>query len=175
LRYERGDGMIRQSIGNRMPTVRRAVFAAALLVAACVPFGQQFASPEVTLESLRIMRIVDAKAELSIGLRVYNPNPYALPVDKVEFDVQIDGRSAVSGRSVHVDALPPQGDAKVEMSGRVDVTAVATALMTIGSQLPVDYVVAGTITLTDGTALPFVRKGRIPVVRLDRGFGPRQQ
>jgi len=167
--------MIHQRKHGRTHVTRFALFVAMLLVAACVPFGQQFAAPEVTLESLRILRIVDAKAELSIGLRVFNPNPYALPVDRVEFDVQIDGRSAVSGRSVHVDALPPKGDAKVELSGRVDVTAVATALMTIGSQLPVDYVVAGTITLTDGTVLPFVRKGRIPVMRLDRGFGPRQQ
>jgi LEA14-like dessication related protein len=167
--------MIRRSTHCRTYAARIALLVAMLLVAACVPFGQQFELPDVTMESLRILRIVDAKAELSIGMRVYNPNPYALPVDKVEFDVQIDGRSAVSGRSVRVDALPPKADAKVELSGRVDVTAVATALMTIGSQLPVDYIVAGTITLTDGTALPFVRKGRIPVVRLDRGFGPRQQ
>jgi LEA14-like dessication related protein len=151
------------------------VFAVALLGAACMPFGQQFESPEVTLETLRLLRIVDAKADLTIGLRVYNPNAFALPVDRVEVDVLIDARPAVSSRSVHVDPLPPRGEAKVELSGRVDVTAVATALMTIGSQLPVDYIVKGTITLTDGTALPFARKGRIPVVRFDRGFGPRSQ
>lgn len=158
-----------------MPAIRRAAFAAALSVAACMPFGQQFDSPEVTLETLRLLRIVDAKADLTIGLRVYNPNAYALPVDRVEFDVLIDARPAVSSRSVHVDPLPSRGEAKVELSGRVDVTAVATALMTIGSQLPVDYIVKGTITLTDGTVLPFARKGRIPVVRFDRGFGPRSQ
>jgi LEA14-like dessication related protein len=167
--------MIRRCTCGRVYAARFMLLIAVLLVTACVPFAQQFESPEVTLETLRILRIVDAQAELSIGLRIVNPNTYALPVDKVEFDVLIDARPAASGRTVHVDPLPAKGEAKVEISGRVDVAAVATALMTIGSQLPVDYIVKGTITLTDGTALPFARKGRIPVVRFDRGFGPRPQ
>jgi LEA14-like dessication related protein len=167
--------MIRQCIYDRTRVARVAFFAAAVLATACVPFGQQFESPEVTLETLRILRIADGKADLTLGLRVYNPNTYALPVDKVELDVLIDARTAVSSRSVHVEPLPPKGEAKVELAGRVDVTAVATAMMSIGSQLPIDYVVKGTITLTDGTALPFARKGRIPVARFDRSFGPRPQ
>ena len=122
-----------------------------------------------------VKRIVDAKAELTLGLRVYNPNTFALPVDRVECDVLIDSRPAATSRSAHVDPLPPMGEAKVELSGRVDITAVATAMMSIGSQLPIDYVVKGTITLTDGTVLPFARKGRIPVARFDRSFGPRPQ
>jgi LEA14-like dessication related protein len=167
--------MTRPRARGRMYAARCAWFAAVLLVTACVPFGQKFESPEVTLETLRIIRLADAKAELAIGLRLFNPNTYALPVDRIEFDVLIDSRSAVSGRTVHVDPVPAKGEAKVEISGRVDVSAVATALMAIGSQLPVDYVISGTITLSDGTALPFARKGRIPVVRFDRGFGPRTQ
>jgi LEA14-like dessication related protein len=167
--------MIRKRMHARRMAVRCALFAAVLLVSGCVPLGQQFQSPEVTLETLRIVRIADAKADLLIGLRIFNPNTYALPVDKVAFEVTIDGRSAGNSRSVRVDPLPPQGEAKVELSGRVDITAIATALMSIGSQLPIDYVVLGTITLRDGTALPFAHKGRVPVARFDRGFGPRPQ
>jgi hypothetical protein len=47
--------------------------------------------------------------------------------------------------------------------------------MSVASQLPLDYVVIGTLTLSDGTAVPFARKGRVPVARFDRGFGPRPQ
>jgi LEA14-like dessication related protein len=164
-----------QRINDRLQALRFAAFAAALLITACASVGQQFESPEVTLETLRILRIADGKADLSLGLRVFNPNTYALPVDRLEFDVALDGRPAGASRTVRVDPLPPRGEAKVELSGRVDIAAVATALMTIGSQLPVDYLVKGTITLTDGTALPFARKGRIPVARFDRAFGPRPQ
>ena len=155
--------------------LRLASFAAALLIAACAPLGPRFESPEVSLETLRLLRIADAKADVSIGLRVLNPNTYALPVDRVECDVLLDGRAAVTSRTVHLDPLPPHGEAKVELSGRVDIATMATALMTIGSQLPVDYLVTGTITLADGTALPFARKGQIAVARFDRGFGARSQ
>jgi LEA14-like dessication related protein len=154
---------------------RRALLAAALLLGGCVPLGQQFQSPEVTLETLRIVRIADGKADLLIGLRVVNPNTYALPVEKVEFDVTIDGRPAGNSSGMHVDPLPPKGEAKVELSGRVEIGAIATALMSLGSQLPIDYVVIGTLTLHDGTVVPFARKGRVPVARFDRGFGPRPQ
>lgn len=166
-RYERGS--------DRMIAMRGVVLAAVLALTACVPLGQQFQAPEVTLETLRILRIADAKADVSISLRVFNPNTYTLPVERVDFEVTLDGRPAANSRSVRVDPLPPQGEAKVELSGRVDVAAVATALMTIGSQLPVDYAVRGTITLTDGTAVPVARKGRVPVARFDRSFGPRPQ
>ena len=47
-------------------------------------------------------------------------------------------------------------------------------LLAIGSQLPVPYAIKGTITLEDGTTLPFARTGRIPVVRFD-SVGTRPQ
>jgi LEA14-like dessication related protein len=154
---------------------RTALTVGALLLSACAPLNPPFEPPEVTLETLRIIRIVDAKADVSIGLRVFNPNPYALPVQRVEFEVTIDGRVAASTRSARIETLPPRGDALIELSGRIDIGAVATALMSLGSQLPIEYAVKGVITLTDGASVPFARKGRVPVTRIDRGFGPRAQ
>ena len=98
-------------------------------------------------------------------MRVYNPNTYALPVDRVECDVLIDSRPAATSRSVHVDPLPPMGEAKVELSGRL-YHAVATAMMSIGSQLPIDYVVGH--DHADHGTVAFAHKGRIPVARFDR-------
>jgi LEA14-like dessication related protein len=167
--------MMRPRLSGRRNAVRNALLAAALLVAGCVPLGQQFQSPEVTVETLRINRIADGKADLLIGLRLFNPNAYALPVERIEVDLTIDARPAATGRSVHVEPLSARGEAKVELSGRVDVGAIATAMVAAGSLLPVEYVVKGTIVLNDGTALPFTRKGRVPVARFDRGFGPRPQ
>ena len=56
-----------------------------------------------------------------------------------------------------------------------NVAAVATALMTLGSQLPVDYVIKGAATLPGGLIVVFGQKGQIPVARFDRAFGPRPQ
>jgi hypothetical protein len=37
----------------------------------------------------------------------------------------------------------------------------------------VPYVLTGTVALRNGTALPFSRKGEIPVLRFDRALGSR--
>ena len=150
-----------------------ALAGTALLATACASLTPKFEPPQVTLESLRILRIADAKADLTLRLRLVNPNDFDLTIDAVELEVTLDGRTAVESRSVHVDKLPPGGEARIDLAGRVDVTAVATALMTLGSQLPVDYVVKGTARLPGGVVVPFGRKGQIPVARFDRGFGPR--
>ena len=172
---ERKSGWVRAGTSRHSHhTLRVALLATMVGAAGCVPAQLPFEQPQVTLETVRVVRFAESKADVVLGLRITNPNPYALPVDHVEFDVLLDGRTAASGRSVRVERLAPSADAKVDISGRVDVAAVATGLMSIGSQLPVPYAIKGTITLEDGTALPFSRTGRIPVVRFE-SVGARPQ
>jgi LEA14-like dessication related protein len=155
--------------------MRLALVVAVALAASCASLTPKFEPPQVTLESLRILRIADGKADLSVRLRLTNPNNVDLTIDAVEVEVLLDGRQAASSRSIHVDKMPAGGEARIDMTGRVDVAAVATALMTLGSQLPVDYVVKGAATLPGGSIVVFGQKGQIPVARFDRAFGPRPQ
>jgi len=155
---------------------RRTLLAyccALLLASACTGMRSKIEPPQITLESVRLVRIVEGKADLSASLRLANRNDFELAIDTIEFDLLLDGRPAVSSRTVHIDALPPGGEAKVDLAGRIDVAAVATALMTLGSQLPVPYALTGTVTLKNGTALAFSRKGEVPVARFDRALGSR--
>ena len=165
---------VRDSILSLRPSRRVLALCAALLVAgACTSARPKIEPPVITLDSVRVGRIAEAKADVSLKLTLANRNDYELAIDRVEFDVALDGRPAIAGRSVHVDVLPPGGEAKVDLAGRVDVAAVATALMTLGSQLPVPYAVSGTLMLKNGTALAFSRKGEIPVLRSDGALGAR--
>ena len=150
-----------------------AFFAALAAVACTSSTRPKIEPPEVAVESVRVLGLADARASLSVGLRLTNPNDFGLAVDAVDFQVELDGRPAVDAHSVRIDPLPAHGDAKVDLAGRVDVTAVANALMTLGTQLPVGYVLRGTARLPDGTALPFSRTGEITVARFDRALGPR--
>ena len=145
----------------------------ALLASACAGTRSKIEPPAITLDSVRVERIAEAKADIALKLTLTNHNDVELPVERIEFDVALDGRPAISGRSVHVDPLPPGGEAKVDLAGKVDVAAVATALMTVGSQLPVPYTLSGTLTLRNGNALSFSRKGEIPVSRFGGAMGGR--
>jgi LEA14-like dessication related protein len=146
---------------------------AILIDGGCTSARPKLEPPTITLDAIRVGRMAEAKADVSLKLTLANHNDFELAIDRVEFDVALDGRPAVNGRSVHLDPLPPGGEAKIELAGRVDTTAVATALMTLGSQLPVPYVISGTLTLKNGRALSFSRKGEIPVLRFEGALGAR--
>ncbi|HEV8552686.1 MAG TPA: LEA type 2 family protein [Casimicrobiaceae bacterium] len=148
---------------------------ALFLGAACTSTPTKPDPPVVTLESARILRVADARADVVLVLRLTNPNRFDLVVNAIEYEITLDSRPAATGRSVHIDPLPAGGDARVELAGRVDVAALATALMTLGSQLPVAYTFKGSVTLRDGSVLAFSRKGEIPVARFDRLMGSRPQ
>ncbi len=149
-----------------------AVLAVVLFTAACTSVRQSAVQPpSVTLERVRIVAIADGEATLSVMLRLTNPNPFELAVDAVACDVTLDARPAASVHSIRMEPLPAGGEAKLELGGRVDVAAVATSLMSLGSQLPVAYTLKGTVTLRDGTAVPFARKGDIPVPRFEHALG----
>jgi len=157
-------------------SLRRRILAASaalVLASACTSARPKIELPTITLDAVRVGRLAEAKADVSLRITLANHNDVELAIDRVEFDVYLDGRPAITGRTVHMDVLPPGGEAKVELGGRVDVAAVATALMTLGSQLPVPYAVTGTLTLKGGTALAFSRKGEIPVLRFDGALGAR--
>ena len=159
-----------------MPSLRRtALLGAALLVAACASLAPQIDPPQVTLEGVRVTRMAESKAEISLRLRLANPNASELVVKSLEYEVTLDGRQAASGRTTRVDPLPPGGEGTVELSGRVDVAAVVTAMMALGSQLPVAYTLKGTATVQDGLTLVFARKGEVAISKFDSAPGSRSR
>ncbi len=163
------------AISRRLQSFAVPALFAFFLGAACTSIQTKLDPPVATLEAVRILSVADARANLALVLRLSNPNRFDLVVDAIEYEVTLDGRPAANGRSARVDRLPAGGDVKVELAGRVDVTAVATALMTLGSQLPVEYTFKGSVTLRDGSVVAFSRKGEIPVARFDRALGSRPQ
>jgi len=143
-----------------------------LFAAACASFVPKIDAPQVSLEDVRVLRIVDSKAEIALKLRLVNPNDSALAISGLEYAITLDERPAASGRTTRVDPLPAGGQGTVDISGRVDIGAVATAMMALSSQLPVKYALTGKVTLQNGPSLPFSRKGEIAISKFDRGTGP---
>jgi LEA14-like dessication related protein len=169
---QRGGGV---AMSHRLKSFAVPVLLVLFLGAACTSISTKPDQPVVTLETVRILSVADARANVVLVLRLSNPNRFDLVVDAIEYEATLGGRPAATGRSVRIDALPAGGDAKVELAGRVDVAAVASALMTLGSRVPVAYTFKGTVTLRDGSVLAISRAGEIPVARFDGVLGSRPQ
>jgi LEA14-like dessication related protein len=174
--FERGGFALGGSGAGALGYTSRAVVAAvAVVLSACAIVPPRPDPPLVTLEAVRVIRVAESKADISLRLRLGNPNDFEVKIESITFDVTLDGRTAANGRSARIDTLPARGEASVDIAGRVEIGAIATALMALGSQLPVDYAIRGSATLPGGTVLQFSRKGQIPVAQFDRAFGPRPQ
>ena len=169
---QRGGGV---AISCRLKTFVVPALLLLFLGAACTSISTKPDQPVVSLETVRILSVADARASVALVFRLSNPNRFDLVVDAIEYEATLGGRPAATGRSVRIDALPAGGDARVELAGKVDIAALATALMTLGSQVPVAYTFNGTVTLRDGSVLAISRKGEIPVARFDRVLGSRPQ
>jgi len=159
--------------GARAGEGRGVLLLLAMLTSACASLTPRIEAPQVTLQSVRLLRIADGKAEIALGLRVFNPNATALAIQALDYEITLDGRPAANGRTVRAETLPANGEAKVDLYGRVDTGAVFTAMMALGSQLPVAYTLKGTVTAKDWPPLPFSRKGEVAISRFDSGAGTR--
>ena len=161
------------TLARELHACRIAALGMVLVAAACASVAPRIDAPQVSLEAVRVTRIVDSKAEISVRLKLFNPNATELVINELGYEITLDGRQAASGRTQRVDRLPPGGEGKVDLSGRVDVGAVATAMMALGSQLPVQYTVSGTAAVQNGLSLSFSRKGEIAVSKFDPAAGSR--
>lgn len=170
---ERRRNRLARLLAREPQLCRIAELGVVLVAAACASIAPRIDAPQVSLEAVRVTRIVESKAEISVRLRLLNPNAAELVINELAYEITLDGRQAASGRTQRVDRLPPGGEGKVDLSGRVDVGAVATAMMALGSQLPVQYTVSGTATVQNGLLLSFSRKGEIAVSKFDPAAGSR--
>src|SRR5213083_692260 len=59
---------------------------ALLLGAACTSISTKLDSPVVTLETVRILSVADARANLALVLRLSNPNRFDLSVETIEYE-----------------------------------------------------------------------------------------
>ena len=92
-------------------TAARRAAANALSGASMPP---RIEAPQVSLESVHVTRIVDGKAELSVGLRLSNPNASALAIKAVDYEIMLDNRPAASGHTtVRVEVFTDDPDSFV--------------------------------------------------------------
>jgi LEA14-like dessication related protein len=168
---ERRHGTAARACGSRLLPVAAPVVV--LLAAACASLVPKFDAPQVSIETVRVLRVVDSRAEIAVTLRLVNPNDSELAISGLEYEITLDGRAAANGRTTRVEPLAPGGQGTVDITGRVDIGAVATAMMALSSQLPVKYALNGKVTLQSGPSLPFSRKGEIAISKFDPATGPR--
>ena len=87
---------------------------------------------------------------------------FVLEGSLVDADLEIGGERAGTLRLASPVTLPALGSAAVELSAVGDAAIALTGVgRALGSGRPLDYALKGALTLADGRAFPFVRRGQV--------------
>jgi len=141
--------------------MRARALAVALALAACAPLTR-LEAPEVVNLAVRNVEIRLPTIRVDTELTLRNPNAVEIAVASLDADLEIAGQRAGTLKLASPVTLPAGGTASVALSAVGDAAVALTGMgRALGSGTPLGYAIAGSLTLDDGRAFPFVRKGQV--------------
>ena len=146
-----------------------AICLLALLLPACV--GQlrpQIEQPEVRLAGLGFGEPRLFEQELRLDLRVSNPNDFAVGVDDMTFDLEVNEIQFAHGRAGRSFELPALGDAVVPVTLFVPTMDLLERAVQLGVEQRLDYRLSGEADIDSLFAgrMPFEHQGKLALPRI---------
>lgn len=142
----------------------RALAAAAVAagLAACAP---HFEKPDVHVQGVSVKSFKVEQSELTVRLKVVNPNAIALPIEGAAYTVMLNGSQFASGETTTPVTVPAHGSSDVELPVVVDLKGGLGGVLSLGTVLQggVDYRVVGNVRtgITFFRNISFDEKGKI--------------
>ena len=124
--------------------------------------------PSLSLTGVRVMGLGFNAQTFLLSFEIENPNGFALPVQSVRYDLQLDGERFASGNTTCDIAVPAGGRTSFGMSLELDLLQSAPRLLSIvreGVRRDIPYEVRGEFGL-DLPLSPLVRYRSTGLVRL---------
>lgn len=148
------------------------VILAPLTFAGCASPGPVIASPAVHLESVEVQKLGLYGQTFLLGFSVHNPNPFALPVGNVRYEIRLDGERFAGGETRSGFVVAPDATTRFSISVELDLMQSASGFNTLiesGFERTMRYELAGSLAvdLRSAKPVPFAESGR---VRLGVGF-----
>ncbi len=154
----------------RTETVTRtSVLATIGIFTACAGPLTLVESPSVRLTQIESGHLSFNRQTFVLGFDISNPNSFPLPVQVLNYSVQIAGQQFASGKTEGAFTVPANGDSSFAISVDLDMmqqTSGIGSLLRAGSQGQVPYELNGSLTvdIPFTQAIPFSNKGTISLV-----------
>mgnify|MGYP000653871636 CR=1 FL=1 len=137
------------------------------LLSGCSALKYQTAeAPRVSLASLGIQELGLVEQRFDVGLRLRNPNDFALPIAGVEYQVELEGESFASGMTNDRIELPAMGEQVISLGVTTSLISNLQRLRRWQSAPPdsLPYTVSGRVKLAGvPIRLPFDYSGKVPL------------
>lgn len=89
-----------------------------LVISGCQTLNPQFETPSIDVTSIKALPAAGLSQPFSVGLKITNPNPQALSLTGISYQLSIAGHKLAQGVTSNVPTVPAFGEARftVEVS-----------------------------------------------------------
>jgi LEA14-like dessication related protein len=136
-----------------------AVFVAIASFVACSTLGKAvLEKPKIELDHVALKDANASGAIVLFGIKVDNPNPFAIKVDTLKYDVEIGGKHFSSGEIEHPAEVPAKDKATVMIPVPIKYHDVFSSLIDLISKNTSTYRIKGEASF-GLLNIPFDEKG----------------
>lgn len=145
--------------------MKRLAWVFVLFLAAC---ATRFERPSVSLAGVDIESLGLFEQRYVLQLRVKNPNGVDIPVEGLNFTVDLNGRHFADGVSNMAVTIPRMGEAVLTVKASSDLAAFLRQWRGMESEgrSGLEYRVKGTLRVSGYGAQPFDQKGEVGLPKL---------
>ena len=154
--------------------MRRAFWVLCFLVALLAACAPRLQKPEISLAGIDLVGLGLVEQRFVLKLRIRNPNDVDLPVNALNFDVELNGRHFARGVSDKPVIIPRQGETILEIKTVSRLGDVLKPLRDAqkNARERIGYRIFGSVELEGFGSIPFDRSGDVPLSALEK-FAPK--
>ena len=140
----------------------------AVILSGCATMQSPLEAPHVSLTDLRVLDATLFEQRFALKIRVQNPNPVALPINGMNFRLDINDVELGRGVSDQAVTVPAYGESVFEINLVSNFARIANQVRALegGKGQSLRYRLAGGISVADRLGkLPFDYQGEIGQLR----------
>jgi len=117
--------------------------------------------PKISLESLKLRNLSLTGADLRLGVKLNNPNAFSMLLDKMKYNLEVNGLQWISGESMETAQIAEKGEGLIEIPIRLNLVEMGRSVyQLLNSNNDLNFAFGGDIDLN--TSLPLLGKVNLP-------------
>jgi LEA14-like dessication related protein len=146
----------------------RSLWLGLMLLAGCASAFSDVEPPEVSLAGLALEQPGLFEQRLRLDVRLRNPNDFALDVERLLFDLEVNDQPLGKGWTTAGFDVPAFGEAVVPVSIVVPTSGLIERMVELGTTQRLDYRLKGEATLSNAVfgKVPFEQDGNFALPKM---------